>query len=235
MTKKCQICSKGIPKKEEQVTCDGLCNTSYHSKYIGFNATTLKFYRECRNQKYICDECENHPDTALNKTLKMVLSYLCIMDERLNRQGESLANINTEIEKIANNKLECSNELSEQLDNTIKEIQTDAEFVKQNNNTNVKSVVIVKPKINQQCSTTKHDQSQHIDPKAFNVNNVQNLRNGGIVISCVNNENLVNLHQTAAQKIGDRYVVHITAVKKPKIKIFDITESFSEYEYEKSE
>lgn len=228
MTDICQICSKQIAKKEEKVTCDSLCNTSYHSKCIGFNATALKFYRECRNLKYICDECENKPDASLGKTLKMVLSYLCIMDERLNRQGENLLNLNAEVEKINNNN--TGNDFSEQLDDTITEIQEKGDSKMPNTDANSNSVVIVKPKNNQHCNDTKIDLSQHIDPKAFNVNNVKNLRNGGVLISCVNNENSKKLYQTAAQKIGDRYDVIIPDIKKPKIKIFDITESFNDSE-----
>lgn len=41
----------------------------------------------------MCDECENNPEKTLNKTVRSILSYMCIIDERLNRQGDNIENM----------------------------------------------------------------------------------------------------------------------------------------------
>lgn len=219
MSDKCQLCKKTVTKEEDKVTCDGMCEEIFHYKCIGFTTTSLKLYRECRNLKYICDECENQPDASLTKTIKSILSYLCIMDERLNRQGESINSISKEMER----------KLVEVESNT-KDKKTYADTVRDKSNKSVHSVVVVQPKSNQHCNNTKHDLAQHIDPKEFNVNKVKNLKNGGLVINCDNNDNIKNLHQIAARKLGDRYDIRIPPIRNPKMKIFDITEKYSESE-----
>lgn len=61
------------------------------------------------------------------------------------------------------------------------------------------------------------------------MSNVKNLRNGDVVINCETNDCLNRLYQIAAQ-LGDRYDIHIPAVRKPKFKIFDVSERYSEQE-----
>lgn len=231
---KCPLCDKAVIKEEDRVTCDGICETMFHSKCIGFTTSSLKLYRENRNIKYICDECENHPDAALTKTMKHVLSYLCIQDERINRQGKDITNINKNIEQMINSTDENNKGVKEQLANIRMVNKMYADTVIDNvsniDSTSVSKVVVVKPKANQHCNNTKHDLAQHIDPKAFNVSKVKNFKNGIVVINCENYDSVKKLHQIAAQKLGDRYDIHIPVTRNPKIKIFDITEKFSDYE-----
>ena len=140
MTEECKVCKKTI-KSEDMVTCDGICNTHYHFKCLEFTSSNFKFYKEQRNVKYICDECENQPDAALHKTIKKILSYMCIMDERLNRQSKNIVNINSEIEKLVVQATESGDTIN--ISNTdIKKGKTNGEEVLNKDvNVNEKSVV----------------------------------------------------------------------------------------------
>ncbi|KAJ6642828.1 hypothetical protein Bhyg_07782, partial [Pseudolycoriella hygida] len=94
----CADCDKEIRDSDKLVKCDGVCNRVFHYKCIGFNVTAYRFYCQCRNLKYICDDCTEHPDNMMNGMIKKLLSYLCIIDERLNRHGDGLMSMKSDIE-----------------------------------------------------------------------------------------------------------------------------------------
>lgn len=200
----CSECKKEIKNTDELVRCDGVCNRVYHFKCLSFNITSYKFYCQCRNLKYICDDCTDHPDNMMNGIVKKLFSYLCIIDERLNRQGDSLTNIKKDIEnvmiaikdkdvptnmKVSDNKL---NNPKSYANVTIESTnQSTCEKVNAANAT-----IVLKPKNKQNCNYTRADLSKNVNPAEYEINEVRNIQNGGIAINC--NSNDVNKLMNAA-------------------------------------
>lgn len=55
----CKVCNKHCKATEDLVICMGPCHQKIHSKCIGFTPATLKFYRQCQNLSFQCDECSD--------------------------------------------------------------------------------------------------------------------------------------------------------------------------------
>lgn len=104
MTEICKKFMLDFKERDNAISCDGACDNKYHQKCWKINAAGVKAYNECQNLKMLCDECLKDPVNTLNETLKKILSYMCIIDERLNRQDRNLEQINDALSKADENK-----------------------------------------------------------------------------------------------------------------------------------
>lgn len=94
----CVICKNKILQNEESVNCDGSCIRKYHAKCLKFTTNFLKQFRENKNVFYNCDDCANKLIMSLNATVKKMLSYLQIIDERMKRYDLELKCTNESVE-----------------------------------------------------------------------------------------------------------------------------------------
>lgn len=218
MDEKCAICDKKVNNEDEKVICAGSCPNIYHFKCLGFNATAFKFYKSCQNLRYTCEECDTNPEMALHNTIKSLLSYICIIDERLNRQGQLMHQMIEEIGNISSHNNEKDAQLLTKISETIAQSSEPyAGVVKapEKNESN-NAVVIVQPKKNQSSKTTKIDLTKSIDPTSFDIGEVRNIRNGGVVINCKSNEDINKLREIAINRLGDNYTVQVPQLRKHK-------------------
>ena len=94
----CAICNKLIhPQIDETVKCNGSCFKRFHAKCLKLTTSFLKQVRECKNVFVNCDDCAVNPIMSLNETVKKMLSYLQIIDERIKRHDEEFKIVNEEI------------------------------------------------------------------------------------------------------------------------------------------
>lgn len=200
-------CKCVIDFKDSDVifSCDGACVNKYHQKCLKINSTGLKTYNDCSNLKVLCDECLKDPVMTLNVTMKKILSYMCIIDERLNRQDKKLENINDALTKV-----DESLEITKVTEQSI--VAIDERYkVDKNLNTNDKQVglysdvlrnkfdpvILVKPKKYQKCEETRADLNKNIDPTKLAISNVHNMPKDTIAINCKTNDEILKLKDKA--------------------------------------
>lgn len=238
--KKCSKCDKEIKEGEENIKCTGLCKNLFHPKCIGFTPTTLKFYKECDNLIYVCEQCQNSPLYQINLTLKKMMSFMCIFNERLNRQeinNETIFKqfdiVNNNLEKIANEiKTEIAqttniNANSTLIPNTSINSESFAEITKK---PLIEPTVLVKPKTTQRCNDTRADLRSKGVADEFQISSVNNIPKGGLEIKCKSAEQQKKIHEKVSKELGDKYQIIMPQLRKPKVRITNMSEKLTEQE-----
>ncbi|CAH1108331.1 unnamed protein product [Psylliodes chrysocephalus] len=85
-------------------------------------------------------------------------------------------------------------------------------------------------KSKQDLSVTKTDMVENINPINFNVAiiKVKNVRNGGLVISCENSEEMDKFKELANEKLASSYTIKEVPALNPRFKIVGMVECLSE-------
>lgn len=115
---------------------------------------------------YKCDDCANDPIMPLNATVKSMLSYLQIIDERIKRHDIELKCTNESIETC----IDIIREKHEDIKAEIKKETSPLKSEQKNDNISSKKwsqVVILKPKKIQKTETTKSELAKNVDPKSI--------------------------------------------------------------------
>lgn len=73
-----------------------------------FTSSFLKQFKECKNTLFNCDDCVNNPIASMSETVKKMLSYLQIIEERIKRHNTELKCTNKSIELIIEEMSETS-------------------------------------------------------------------------------------------------------------------------------
>jgi len=223
----CAICENKILQSEESVNCDGSCLRKYHAKCLKFTTTFLKQFRENKNVLYNCDDCANNPIVSLNSTVKKMLSYLQIIDERMKRYDLELKCTNESVETC----IDIIREKHKDIKDIIKKVTLPLNSEQNNKIISSKKwseVVILKPKTIQKTETTKSELAKNVDPKSIGIRDVHDISKGGIAINCNTSDETKKLKDDIYEKIGDKYTVKITDSSKLKIKIIGMSDKLSE-------
>lgn len=222
----CKLCDKACSVAAERIYCQGPCQRDFHTKCIGFTPVSLNFYRQCSNLMYECDDCQDNPYRAINATLKKVLSFMCIFNERLNRQENNCDLIFKHFETLNHNLQKFENE---------RKVESDKEAVAVQHKTSSKSqdksvkqmvsdaVVLVKPKTIQKCSTTRAVLDEKNIPDRIAVESVNNLPNGGLKIKCKSKNDVVKVYKKAINVLGENYSITIPNKRFPKIRVTNMS------------
>ncbi|KAI4464237.1 zinc finger cchc-type superfamily [Holotrichia oblita] len=96
----------------------------------------------------------------------------------------------------------------------------------------VKDVVVVKPKSKQNNATTKEDICKNVKPASLEVGivQIQNIKDGGVVIRCKNKEDSLKIKEAAEKKLKKKYNIKVPELINPCIKIIGIDEEMDENE-----
>lgn len=219
-----KLCAKELKSDEETVFCMGPCHKKVHSKCVGFTPTALKFYRQCKNLSYECDDCLDDPNKQINETLSKLLSFMCIVDERLNRQETNSERLIEQIATISsviqNNKIELKTEIDKL---TVNDRVTESTFVEAEKKTSHEPAMIIRPKKHQKWTVTRDDINKKIIPNNFALSSVNNMSKGGIQITCKNNEDLKKIHEKAMEVMADGYTVVAQKIRNPKVRVTNMT------------
>lgn len=213
----CKLCNKECAEGVERIHCMGPCNSDFHSKCVGFTPVSLKFYKSCDSLFFECEECRDNPYRMINKTLEKILSFMCILNERMNRQETNSDAMFKQLEELNCNLQKFEDERSTV--NELKEVKSNAmaSSAEIYNGTVSDAVVLVRPKTIQKCADTRADLDKNNIPKDIAMS-VNNLANGGIEIKC-NKQDLPKLHENATKKLGEGYNVVVPKQHKPKIRV----------------
>lgn len=220
----CAKCSIEIKDSDSAIVCDGTCANKFHTKCLKLNAASVKIFNDIANMKFLCDSCLKDPLATLSDSVKKILSFMNIIDERLNRNDRNIENLNINIERCMSEKEKSvSSEKIEQ--NEASEIKTYANIVKTKSND---PVVLLKPKKHQKCSETKDDLSKNIDPTTIAISNIQNMPKGVVAIKCINDDELNKFKVEAKKALSDKYDVHIPEIRGQRVRISNIDQDYSD-------
>lgn len=61
--------------------------------------------------------------------------------------------------------------------------------------------------------------------EAINIDSVENIPKGGVVINCKNKEASKRIHSEVTSKLGYEYTVSISKKRNPQIKVTNISET----------
>ncbi len=221
----CKVCNKPCLTGAERISCMGPCKRGFHTKCLGFTPVSLSFYRNCSNLSYECDECRDNPYRMINKALDKILSFMCIFNERLNRQEQNSESVFKHFETLNDNLKQF---------NIERRAEINKEKITVNDNTSSVTkvikitaphpVVLVKPKTKQKCSATRAILNEKNIPNQIAINSVNNLPNGGVEIQCENKSDVVKLQEKAIVELGEEYTIIIPNRRNPKIRVTNMSE-----------
>lgn len=228
LEKKCANCNVAL--KGEVVKCSGVCEKIYHAKCAGFTTNSLKFFVESKNLIFRCDECIIKPDIMMGETIKKILSFMCMFDERLHRQEKSNEFMCKQIECVNENLKHISEQVKYGYETNGKDDRQNESYASVTKNMYDETVVI-KPKKNQGSDITRSVMREKLSiPQSLSISSVKNIPKGGVVINCNSRADLKIIQSEANKKLGEEYSVIVPTKRNPKIKILNISEKLSENE-----
>jgi hypothetical protein len=245
----CAVCKNPVTKRHAPgVQCGGACKQSFHYERCAKLTPQECDAIEKKRLVFICPACMkkrtsiifprtesvSEADENLNKMsmetlietqneLKENVKELTAIVFELNEKISMFDSVITRFEKVAN---ELENKEKEE---TLPPFERPKRISYANIVKNSNSVVVVKPKNNEQESgETKNQIKAIFDPVTSNINGLRSVSNGGIVIMCKDNESTKKCSEEVLSKMGEQYEVNISRPKVPLIKIWGMSEVLSE-------
>lgn len=159
----CYICEDDTTPSDS-IKCEGVCDKSMHAKCVGMTKAALKAYNDMDSMYYICDKCVSNSMMAINKKLDSVMSIFHIYDERVTRYEKDMKELLTNVcdlkSMLGNNNLKLLVNNNDTMIETINPtVVRDHEkqlskVNKKEQKTKTDTVVLIKPKNNQNCHKT---------------------------------------------------------------------------------
>lgn len=237
----CNRCNTEIGSGDS-ISCDGGCRKVYHLGCAGPGKGVSKtFYNAFIENEYfifLCSACRTSSLKAVNNKLDKIMSIIEVYNERVQRQDEDIRQLKDSIKEgndvsktdicdlITNKMLEVKDAVNRNEKEVITEIQkvtkpvgrkSYVDIVKERQND--PALLVVPKNKNQNSEETKRIIKEKVDPVKNPVNSVRKIMNGGIALECGRFEDKDELMKNVSEQMGTEYDVHLTELKKPKIKI----------------
>lgn len=209
----CSACGKGVRvfgcDRCGNLYCDA-CSalTSSEIRCIELKKRTLLFY---------CETCRSQEDRG----------HVDMLEDLFNsRMEEFLKNINSSFENLKENLMALASQKLSGLPSAVSpSVSTYAKAVSKNS----QQSVVVKPKnASQKNSQTKIDLVHGVDPvgSQIKINNVKQIRNGGLVVNCRGVEDANKLVQLAEENLSSKYEIHPIRKVLPRVRVAGISEKY---------
>lgn len=226
---KCFKCMEEITDKE-CYECD-CCQGKIHKQCITLSSSEMRVIPlQKRLLMFVCDTC---------KKLFTKIPYIVGMLETIKTDVDELK---SKISQTTKNELHILHQTmarnSEILQAPIITSQSYADIVNNKNisrpNSNIPSLII-KPKNKQRIEKTKEDLYKNIKPAELKigVKNTRETKTGGIIVKCQTLQEIEKLQAEAERTLSTNYDVHVTKLRKPKIKIIGYDGEESEKQIER--
>ena len=150
--------------------------------------------------------------------MKELKSMVQNIMEKIQEQQENIKNTNEILnEVLQNNETKDQNKCEQLNKRSYSDVLT-----------NNKEVLLIKPMKEQKNDETRKDLKTNIDPSklAVGVENVKNIKNGGVIINCANANSKDIIKNRVKEVMGDKYKVEEGTFKKPKMIITGVEEEF---------
>lgn len=182
--------------------------------------------------KFYCSECDKF------QSISKMFEAIKALEDKIDIQERNYQEIKT---ILNNNKEETINELKEtenKMKNSMKEnleLIKDVVSIKEPKKVTYadklkrfvnEPMVLVKPKLQQDCSKTKKDFISNINPASIKLNHVKEISKGGIALACGSKDQSDDLVKLATEKLGAEYEIKMTELRKPRIKVIGMYEQF---------
>lgn len=206
---KCCCCTQVIKQRDKSVITCIICEGKYHNKCINLKEVEIKCIQESNNLRFSCNNCSNNSlMSELRDLKKILLSSLETLQEYNEILEKHTSQINVALkmanQEAKNTRVEARNSYADVVQKTSREI------------------IVVKP-INeeQNSNTTQEEIREKIDPSKLGVRveNIRNIKNGGIIINCSNADSKNKLKNKVKEELGNKYKIEDPKLKNPKIKI----------------
>lgn len=203
----CDVCNKPIEDdKDDFVQCDE-CDIEFHLKCINVSKAEAKARHNSKCLRLYCPDCMEKKENSTDEKLKTIMKMLYKLDVFNQEQKPQIA-INNESISSLSSKL---NVISSKLDSVSSSSSNSNNSSDSNNNSNnnnsatsrtsrqtansyasvakkgnVKPAVVIRPKNRQDSKKTFEDITKNVERDAVNVCGTRNVKDGGIVLRCVN-------------------------------------------------
>ena len=239
----CGSCRVKFTSREQTISCEGHCGNQFHPACCHVPSDAIKLLGKISGLSWQCEKCLAVSTKFKPDTLKQVF------EQKINEVVKEMENIvikmRSDITQIATEKLEEVNIqlkkeyvlLAESKANELSFPSTSSITTKTTDNNlystalKSKSSVIIKPKNpNQKNYETKSDILHNIDPvkSDINISSVKNIKDGGIVLGCSNENELVKFKTLANSKLSERYEVKDLRSVNPRIRVVGMSEKLKD-------
>lgn len=213
MNEACGVCSTEINVADYVVSCAGICKGKYHIKCAKISNKDSQIISGNDNIKWYCNRCIGYHDIAL-QLLDQFKNFQNSINDQLKGFKRTLENrmpidSHTPLEVINKSKTKSYSEAA-------------------------KNVVIIKPKIDQDCKMTKEEIQKSINPQTLEVGivEVKNIKDGGLLIKCQNKNDSEKVKDAVENKLRQKYDIKVPELINPCVKIVGLEESYSDKELE---
>lgn len=232
----CGKCKLEVIFEETGYECDG-CNVFYHMKCGGAIKKDITSRIGSKRLQIYCEICkEKDPIHMVADNVKSILKYIYKIDLALQKQVEtnatfehSITKNTSKIEQMFLQLCDLPKEITPALQKVLDERVNDGgtnTYASVSNRGGVRPTVLIKPKDNTQKSGDTLVEMKSIGNDVL-VRDVRNVNGGGIVLTCDTANDTMKVKQLVQQQTNDKYIVELPAIKKPRIKIANVCESFT--------
>lgn len=219
MDEPCSVCGEPLDDNDNVFECDG-CTTSFHLRCGGATKKDNTARANSKSLRINCTLCMANPATCLAENVKTIMKFVFKIDLFNQKQVE----INTKVNNMMSNTADKMNEISEKLESLgSSELKSAESNTKKFAKTNVNPVVVVKSKEKQPSKKTVDEIRKKVDKKV-KVCNARNIKDGGVVLSCENNNDTMKVFSLVEESYGESYEVRLPEEKKPRVRIKNISD-----------
>lgn len=245
----CAVCNEEIEDDADKLECDG-CILKYHYICGGVTKKEVAQRKSSKSLRQYCAKCIASPTIAVMDNIKIILQFVHKLDLYNQQQVEKNEKFDRLISSTSSKVIEIGEKLdaiaegqtsqtsSDTFDNINKKL--DAIVVGKSNaekssksadsksKPKINPVVVVKPKNKQTSKKTMEVIKNTVGRKAVKVCSSKGIRDGGIVISCENDNDTMKVKQLVEKACGKSYDVHLPEIKKPRLRITNVSANIDE-------
>lgn len=210
MSSPCSVCNKKFEENDDVFECDG-CTDTQHVKCGGVTKKDCVARNGSKSLRLYCSYCVTNPAACLNENVTTILKFLHKIDLFNQQQVET----NTKVNRLLANTIERVNEIGDKIE-SLGSIESNASTSKKTNTNAVKTEVnpvVVDPVV---------------DGKNVKVCKARNIKDGGVVLSCVSNNDTMRVKQKVEESYGENYEVSLPEAKKPRVRITNVSDRIDE-------
>lgn len=213
MSSLCNVCNKSIDceKEEECTQCDG-CEIFLHLRCHNIKQKEINGRKNSKCVRLYCPDCIDKKDNNTAEKLKDVMKLLYKLDlfnqeQKIQNavQNDTIKTISEKldhIEKVVGaNSMNCG--ISGINNNNIGQQQASQSYACVTKKNSVKPAVVIIPKNKQDSKKTFEAVTTNVNKNDVNVCGTRNVRDGGIVLRCVNTTETMKVKQLINEKLGD--------------------------------
>lgn len=229
----CFLCEKSIDDDTENneptfAECDE-CENNFHPKCFKASVKDLKARKGSKCLRLFCPLCVQLKDNSASQKFNELLKWVQKLDlfnqvriPQIEANNEFIKSMASKIDNVE--KLITSNgpRASVSNNNNIGRQNAQPSYASIAKKTSVKPAVVIKPKAKQDSKKTLEAVTTNIDKKSVNVCGTRSVRDGGVVLRCVDAKETMKVKQLVSEKLGDGYEVILPKIKNPRLRVTNI-------------